>query len=149
MALNFNKYAAEGNEFIKGLAKELGYPDDTGRAGRVLKTVLHALRHQLTAEESVQLVAQLPMFLKAVYVDNWSLHPHGEKPKHYKEFFEEIQKLDGKSGQHDFPDDDAIDNAVVVVFIVLRKHVSLGELENIKAVLPKDLKTMLNTVLMI
>ena len=31
--------------------KELDYPEDTARAGRVLRSILHALRHQLTVEE--------------------------------------------------------------------------------------------------
>ena len=87
MALNFNKFAADGNEFIKLLARELGYPKDLKRASRVLRSVLHAFRNQLTIEESVQLIAQFPMFLKAVYVQNWTLHKKGRKPKNLKDFY--------------------------------------------------------------
>jgi len=149
MALNFDKFAAKGNEFIKELAKELGYPEDKSRAGRVLKSVLHALRNQLTTEESVQLIAQLPMFLKAVYVENWTLHKSKNKPKHFKDFFNEIRKFDTPVAQHDFQTDDDIDNAIAVIFMALRNYVSLGEMEDIKAVLPKELKSIVNTVTMI
>jgi uncharacterized protein (DUF2267 family) len=48
MALDFNKFAKDGTKFIKELAKELGYPEDTARAGRVLRSILQALRNQLT-----------------------------------------------------------------------------------------------------
>ncbi len=149
MALNFDKIALKGNEFLKDLAKDLGYPEDTNKAGRVLKSVLHALRNQLTVEESVQLMAQFPLFLKAVYVENWSLHKQDNKPRNMTEFIHEIKKINKQTTQHDFKTDDDVDNAIAVVFMSLRKYVSLGELEDIKAVLPKDLKLIVNNVLMI
>lgn len=149
MALDFNKFAAKGNKFMNELSKELGYPEDTARAGRVLKTVLHALRNQLPIEESVQLLTQLPMFLKAVYVENWSLREKYTKPRNITGFFNEIREIDKQTAQHDFPKDDDIDNALSVVFMMLRKHVTLGELEDIRAVLPKDLKYLVNQAIML
>jgi uncharacterized protein (DUF2267 family) len=149
MALNFNKFAEQGNGFIKDLSKELGYPEDILRAGRVLKAILHALRNQLTTEESLQLLAQFPMFLKAVYVEKWTLHRSTKKPRRFKDFFHEIKTIDKKTGEHDFPSDANIDHSLSVVFMALRKYVSLGELEDIKAVLPKELKFIVNNVTMI
>lgn len=149
MALDFNKFAKKGNEFINELAEELGYPENTKKAGRVLRAILHALRDQITIEESVQLLAQFPMFLKAVYVDNWSLHKNKKRIKHLEDFFHEIREIDKRTAQYDFNTDDDIDNALIVIFIVLRKYISLGELEDIKAVLPKELKSILNNVIMI
>ena len=149
MALNFIKIAENGTEFMKDLSKELGYPEDTKRAGRVLKSILHALRNQLTVEESVQLLSQLPLFLKGVYVESWTLHKTAKKPKNFDEFYHEIRKIDKQANLYDFKTDDDIDNAISVVFMSLRRYVSLGELEDIKAILPKELKLMLNSVLMV
>ena len=149
MALNFNKMATKGNEFMKDLSKELGYPEDINRAGRVFKAILHVLRDQLTVEESVQMMAQLPIFLKGVYVESWSLHKNSKKPKHLADFYHEIRRIDKKTALYDFKTDDEIDNAISVVFMSLRRYVSLGEFEDIKAVLPKDLKCIVNNVLMI
>jgi len=149
MPLDFNKFAAEGTQFIRELAKELGYPQDTARAGRVLRSILHALRNVLNTEESIQLLAHLPMFLKAVYVENWTQHKSGKKVKHMKDFFYAIRKLDRHTAMYDFYTDDAIDNALAVIFISLRKYISLGEMEDIKAVLPKELKPIFNNVTMI
>ena len=149
MALDFDKFATKGNTFIKELAKELGDPKDTARAGRLLRSVLHALRDQLTVEENIQLLAQLPMFLKAVYTDSWSLHTHSKKARHLHEFYNVVRKHDQQAVNQDFKSDDDVDQAVAIVFLVLRKNISLGELEDIKAVLPKDLKILLSDATMI
>lgn len=149
MALNFDKFAMEGNSFIKEMAISLGHPEDTERAGRVLRSVLHALRDQLTPEESVQLISQLPMFLKAVYVHNWRIGKRKERIHHFDEFILEICRIHGNIAERDLPTDDDVERAISVVFRLLHKYVSLGEMEDIKAVLPKELKIILNDVLMI
>ncbi|MEP1097336.1 MAG: DUF2267 domain-containing protein [Cyclobacteriaceae bacterium] len=147
MALDFNKFAAKGNQFMKELSKELGCPDDLSKAGRILKAVLHALRNHLTMEESVQLLAQLPMFLKAVYVENWSLKKH-KKVKHLKDFYQEIRDIEPRTADADFPTFDDTSSKVTVVFLILRKFISLGELEDMKSILPKELKGIFNSPVM-
>lgn len=149
MALDFDKFAAEGNDYLKHLAKELGYPKDKARAGRVLKSVLHAIRNQMTPEESVQLIAQLPMFLKAVYVLNWSLKKEKKKSRKFDDFLLEVCVIDGEVSQADFPTNNDIEVAVSVVFMSLRKYLSLGQLEDVRALLPKELKPLLNTPVML
>ncbi len=148
MAPDFNKFAADGNRFLKELARELGYPEDTAKAGRVLRSTLHALRRVLTLEESIQLLAQLPMFLKAVYVESWTSKKKPKKIKHLADFYNEIRKIDKQTAQYDFHKEEDMDKALKVVFMALHKYVSRGELEDIRAVLPKDLKPMINNVLM-
>ena len=145
MALDFNKFAAKGNEFIKELANQLGHPEDKAKAGRILKVVLHAIRNRITVEENMQFMSQLPMFLKAVYVDGWKISPKPDRIKHPEDFFKEVKALDQPTGDYDFPDDDATENAVITVFIVLRNYVSLGELEDITAQLPKELKYLVGS----
>lgn len=150
MALNFQRFAEEGDHFIKVLAKELGYPEDTARAGRVLKSSLHGLRHLISVNESLQLISQFPMFLKAVYVDQWKVSENRKRIKHMEDFVAHLRDLDGTSGEHDFPDQEEAEKSIQVVFMALRNYVSLGELEDIETGLPKELKTMLrNSVLMI
>lgn len=150
MTLNFQKYAAEGDQFIQALAKELGYPEDKARAGRVLKVSLHGLRSLISVNESLQLISQFPMFLKAVYVDQWNLHKTKKKIKHMEDFIDELIGIDGSSGEHDFPSREEAEKSLNVLFNVLRRYVSLGELKDIETGLPKELKTMLrNNVLMI
>jgi len=73
MQINFDKYAQTGRDFVKKIATKLGDPDDLEVAGRLLRSTLHVLRDQSTPEESVQFISQLPMFVKALYVDGWKL----------------------------------------------------------------------------
>lgn len=73
MALNFTQFAAEANTFLKKYAKEMNLANNTDKAGRILSSILHALRDVITTEESLQLISQFPMFLKAVYVNGWTI----------------------------------------------------------------------------
>jgi uncharacterized protein (DUF2267 family) len=53
MALDFNKYAQEGNEFLHSLAKELGHEKEINQTAIILKSVLHTLRDRITISESI------------------------------------------------------------------------------------------------
>ncbi len=140
MALDFNKFAEKGNKFIKELAKEFGHPEDTAKAGRKLRAILHALRGCLTVQESMQLLAQLPMFLKAVYVDGWNYGRVKKKIKSEMDFMEEVRRFDFGSADFDFKEDEDIEINTLLVFQQLRKYISPGEMEDLRAVLPKELK---------
>lgn len=148
MVLNFHQFATEAETFIRDLAGELGYPDDRNRAARVLKSVLHTMRDIIPPEESVEFMAQLPMFLKAVYVEGWTLS-QDVSIRSQEEFMAEVRRNDGNVAARDFADEDDVSRSVSVVFMMLHRYVSLGEMEDIRAVLPKKLKPLLNDVLMI
>ena len=142
MALNFNHFASEANAFIKKYAKELNLETDTDKAGRILSSILHGLREIISTEESLQLLAQLPMFLKAVYVNGWSSHKK-TKVKNKTQFIDLIREFNGVTAWHDFETDKEAENYINKTFLLLRDYVSLGELEDIRTELPKDLKSMI------
>jgi len=141
MALNFNHFAAEANTFLKEYSKEMNLATDAEKAGRILSSILHALREVISVEESIQLIAQFPMFLKAVYVNGWTTHKR-DKVKSMTEFIDLVRKYDGVTSIHDFESDEVAENYIDTTFILLRKYISLGELEDIRSELPKDLKSM-------
>jgi len=147
MSLNFNQYAREGNAFLMDYAKKLNMPDDTDRAGRILSSILHGLREVITVEESLQLISQFPMFLKAVYVNRWTTRKK-QKVKNMTEFIDLIRELDGVTALHDFGSEEIAENYINSTFMMLRKYVSLGELEDLRTVLPRDLKSMVYQNLM-
>ncbi|ULC57901.1 DUF2267 domain-containing protein [Flaviramulus sp. BrNp1-15] len=142
MALNFNQFAKEANTFLKKYTKEMNLGDDREKAGRILSAILHALRDVISTQESLQLIAQFPMFLKAVYVNGWTIHKK-EKIKTMTEFIDLIRKYDGVTSIHDFGSDELAENYIATTFIMLRRYVSLGELEDIRTELPKNLKSMI------
>lgn len=142
MALNFNKFATEANTFLKEYSKALNLSDDTDKAGRILSSILHGLRDVVSTQESLQLIAQFPMFLKAVYVNGWTLHKKA-KIKNMTEFIDVLRAYDGVTSINDFESDDIATNYIDTTFIVLRKYISLGELEDLRSELPKELKSMI------
>lgn len=142
MSLNFNQFAAEANIFLKEYSKELCLDNDIDKAGRILSSILHGLREIISKEESLQLMAQFPMFLKAVYVNGWSSRKKKMRVKNMTEFIDLIREFDGKTSIYDFESDEIAESYIISTFIVLRKYISLGELEDIRTELPKDLKSM-------
>lgn len=141
MSLHFNQFAIDANHFMKEYAEKLHLEGDTDKAGRILSSILHGLREVISTEESLQLIAQFPMFLKAVYVNGWS-SKHKAKIKNMEEFIDLIRKFDGATSIYDFASDDVAENYIHVTFLMLRRYVSLGELEDIRTELPRDLKSM-------
>jgi uncharacterized protein (DUF2267 family) len=142
MALNFKQFEQEASLFLKDYTKELNLGGDIEKAGRILSSVLHGLRELISTEESVQLLAQLPMFLKAVYVNGWSMHKKN-KVKTMEEFIDLIRKFDGPISKHDFKTYEESEQYINATFIMLRRYISLGELDDIRSELPKDLKSIL------
>jgi uncharacterized protein (DUF2267 family) len=142
MALNFNKFATEANTFLKEYAKGLNLGEDKEKAGRILSSVLHGLRDVISTHESLQLIAQFPMFLKAVYVNGWTLHKK-KKINNMTEFIDVVRAYDGVTSIYDFVSDDVAANYIDTTFILLRKYISLGELEDLRSELPKELKSMI------
>ena len=142
MALNFNHFASEANAFIKKYAKQLNLETDTDKARRILSSILHGLREIISTEESLQLLAQLPMFLKAVYVNGWSSHKK-TKIKNKAQFIDLVREFNGVTAWHDFETDKETENYIYNTFLLLRDYVSLGELKDIRTALPKDLKSMI------
>jgi uncharacterized protein (DUF2267 family) len=117
MALEFEKYAMKGNEFINLLAHRLG-DTDRDRAARILRSVFRALRNHLTVEESMELLSHLPMILKGVYVDGWKIsgtHTFMDAMN----LPEEIIKEDGIFSKQGFQtEEDAIEALMVVIEMI-------------------------------
>jgi len=141
--MNFEKYVEKGNLFLKELAEEIGVPGDKERAGRVLRTVLHVLRNRLTLEESFDLISQLPMCIKAIYVDGWKPSPMPDKTiKSVDDFIHAVLEEDRRSAGRDFGNEEHAKQIIKAVFRVIKRHVSDGEIQDVKGDLPKHLKEL-------
>ena len=127
--MKFQGYAANADQFVAELAEELGLAEDVRRAERILRSVLHGLRERLSVQASARLVAHLPMMIKAVYVDGWSL---GRGRAGEGAFFE--GPVEGAEGA---PISGA--EAVGAFFRALRRHVSADEAGALVAALPTRL----------
>jgi|SRR3954464_10127756 uncharacterized protein (DUF2267 family) len=132
-----SKYAEEANEFFKRVAVELGDPQDTGKAYRITRAVLHTLRKKIDAGESMNLVSQLPMILKGIYVDGWKISPQQKNHDGVPEFLQEIRDYLSRTAENDFPDEQEVLNGLFAVMRVLRNYVDEGEMEDIRAQMPR------------
>lgn len=142
--MRFDQYAQEANTFLKEVAKELGNPDDSDLAYRITVSVLHTIRQILTPEESIHLISQLPMYLKAEYVNGWSL-----KPKHrirsMEAFLHTVRSHNERSAARDFGNDETAKNRVKAVFTVIQRHVSVGEMVHVLDQFPSELLELWGT----
>lgn len=141
MPLNFNKHAQKGNEFLNELSEELG--DNKAEAGKVLRAVFKTLRDYLTLAENFQLLAQLPMALKALYVDGWMPTHKKETGRKKIDFIEDVLAYEDKNRWPRMEDVEKANKAVHVVFKTMKKYISKGEFEDMEAVLPYQLKELL------
>jgi len=142
MSLHFYSYARKGYDFIDEVARELK-TDDTDKAARMTRSVLRALRHRLTIEESFHLLAQLPMALKSVYVDGWKVSLNFKQLDHVSDIISEVVKEDDNSAAGDFSNKTDVRNAIVAVFIVLSRHITADEMKELLEVLPENLQLLL------
>lgn len=122
--------------WLNELAQQLG-TDDHQQAYRVLRAYLHALRDRLTVDEAAQLAAQLPDLIRGIYYEGWNPSSTPVKYRDFAEFLDRVAAeavLDG---------DTTASYAVGAAAEVLRRHVSAGEIEDIRALLPEELLPIL------
>jgi uncharacterized protein (DUF2267 family) len=123
------------NEWVSELAEELGA--DREDAWRVLHAYLQTLRDDLTVEEAAQLAAQLPHVLRGAFYDGFDPTHQPAKLRHAEQFLDLIAERAG------LPDRDAAARAAEAATAVLERHVSEGEVEDVFAQLPRDVREVL------
>jgi uncharacterized protein (DUF2267 family) len=141
--LHFNKYVQDGEQFIREIAEETNTPWDMIHAFRILRAVLHTLRNRLTPVTSLQLIAQFPMLIKAVYVDGWKISDEIKTLRHLGDFIEAVREEGAAGLVHDFVTDLEVQKAIRAVFTVIKRHVSEGEINDVLATLPAELRPLL------
>jgi len=128
----FRNPVAKANAWINEIAKRMKH-GDKNEALQALRAVLHALRNRLTVDEAAQLSAQLPLIVRGVFFENF--HPHAMPIRGgVKEFLDEVATRTPRLTPPE------VRRAVQIVFDVLAHHVSTGEVEDVAAVLPTELR---------
>lgn len=140
MALNFDKFAQEGHTFVKHLARELNHPEEEGRVGITLRSVLHALRDRVSIEENLDIISQLPMFLKAIYVHEWKYRNSVDRLKSMDEFAQKVKEEQQKYGENEFNWDESTEEIIIrIIGFISERYWSEGLVNDIKANLPQDI----------
>jgi uncharacterized protein (DUF2267 family) len=136
----FNNTLQKTHVWLKEIMAELDWQDEH-KAYLVLRAVIHVLRDRLMMEEAVQLGAQLPMLIRGFYYEGWDPWRKPSKERHQEQFLGHVKTY--------FRNDDRVDPEALVraVFKVLSKHIAEGEVEDVKHMLPAQLRALWPEVL--
>lgn len=131
----FNETLQITHVWLNDIMKALGW-DDRERTLRLLRATLHVLRDRLPVDEAVHLGAQLPMLLRGLYYEDW--HPAGTptRQRTREAFLEPIAAAFSRDPTMD-PEAGAR-----AVFTALAKHVSAGEVEDVRHMLPAEVREL-------
>lgn len=130
----FRNPVAKANGWINEIAKRMKH-GDKNEALQTLRVVLHALRDRLTVDEAAQLSAQLPLVVRGVFFENFRPHTMPVRRGGLDEFLMEVGVQLPRLTPHE------LKRSVQVVFDVLAHHVSQGEVEDVGAMLPTELRS--------
>lgn len=132
----FGKTKQKADEWLNELAADL-FLEDRAKALTALRGGLHALRDRLTPDEAVQLGAQLPMLIRGLYYEGWTPRDTPIKVRTKDGFLELVQRPF-------HPSDPTLDPESVAraVLDLLSRHVSAGEIEDVKRILPKPIEAL-------
>lgn len=122
--------------WLKEIVTELHWQQHPSWAYLALRSVLHALRDHLPIEEATDLGAQLPMLVRGLYYEGWTLTRKPIRDRHADEFFIAIAQA--------FREDARIDPDIVAraVFRVLSRHITAGERGDVIQELPASLRAL-------
>lgn len=133
MGTVFDATIHKSQTWVSEVGKELQC--DEQRAYQSLRGTFHALRDRLSVEEAVHLGAQLPMLLRGLYFEGW--RPSGKPARYGRNEF--LQVITSAFDRGEGPDPE---RAARAVLRVLDRHVSEGELQDVRGILPKELKAL-------
>jgi uncharacterized protein (DUF2267 family) len=142
-AFYFERYAAEGNRFIRKVAEELGLKDEH-KALRITKAVLHALRDRLIPDDAVQFGQGLPMMLKGVYFDRYDISDTPVRIRTTGRFLAYIRKKLGRTAEADLPGSRETIHALQAVFFALENFMDYGQVQQVKKMLPPEIVDLIN-----
>jgi uncharacterized protein (DUF2267 family) len=142
---NLEKYLAEGNRFIRELARELEHPEELDQTERILRSVLHVLRDKISTAESFHLMSQLPAYLKLLYIEGWKYREKPLRIHSIEEFKEEIKNEQYRLGERSFAWKMPTEQIISRVITSLRKYVSDGEFRDMLSNLPEEVHPLFGT----
>lgn len=130
----FDRTLHTTNGWLKEISEDLEI--DRHAAWKVLSVVLHKLRDRLPVDLSAHLGSQLPLLVRGVYYDQYQPAKQPSRCNSAEEFVDELGEW--------LTDATPLDprRAAEVVFGVLSRHLAPGQVEKVRANLPKGVRTL-------
>lgn len=129
---NFSHSAQQAQQWVNELAADLGWPENLSH--HLMRAVLQALRDWLSPEEAADLSSQLPELIRGIYFEGWNpaRSPAWERDK--RDFVLRISKSLNEQPEID------IEEGIAAVFRLLDRHLSHGEIVQVKNSMRKSLR---------
>ena len=131
----FDETVHLSNEWLNVLMRAVNW-EDKYRAYRLLRATLHALRDRLTTHEAVQLGAQLPMLICGLCYGGWHMRDRAPAERTKRAFLGHIEATFVKDPNAD------TEELVREVFGLLARKSSSGEIDDVKHVLPSEVRLL-------
>ena len=131
----FDRTIQKTNIWLKDLMQTMA-TESRQQAYPALRATLHATRDRLPVEEVAQLGAQLPMLLRGSYYEGWVPARTPLKERRREQFLARIEE----ELRADTPTN--AEDVARAVFAVIAHRVSEGEIEDVKHVIPEDIRDL-------
>lgn len=128
-----NHAVQTADEWLRDLGEAHEEFHDRERGYAALRAVLHNLRNRLTVDEAAHLGAQLPTLIRGVYFGSWKPSQQPGKERHAEPFIEGIMRELNRPPAY-------CEMATRAVFQLLREKVPGGEIDDVKQMLPQEIR---------
>ncbi len=131
----FDDTVHTSNTWLHEITSRMGW-DDRQKGYRLLRASFHALRDRLSPTSAASLSAQLPMLLRGLFFEGWRPSETPQKTRTIEAFLEPVRSA--------FENDPDFDPAAGFseVIAVMKLHVSAGEIEELRTVMPEAIKPL-------
>lgn len=131
----FDTSVQDTNLWLKSIEERLGHCSRQ-EAYAALRAVLHALRDRLPTQAAVNFAAQLPMLIRGLYFEGWTLPDKPDRAHTAAEFSENVNAL--------LPPKYRFDPvfASSAVFAAISHFTSAGEPAKVMSQLPEPIRDM-------
>ncbi|WP_082176534.1 DUF2267 domain-containing protein [Pseudaestuariivita atlantica] len=122
-------------EWLNELSERLDWSSKRS-ALRLLRATLHQIREHLLVDEMAQFSAQLPLLIKGMFIEGWVPNRTPSRARSADAFVRAIESELGKTDDYRGPED------IKYVFLLLNAHISRGEIEDVRASLPRGVRAL-------
>ena len=142
MPFIFEESTKDAALLLKDVAAELR-TEDLNKAGRIFRAVLQSIRDRMPVHDAIQFAAQLPVFWKGVYFDQYDLDKVPVKILGAQDWLNYIRNKNAFAANNDFQQDEEITMAFRAVFQALQRIMTDGQLQKVKESLHEDIQELL------
>lgn len=121
------------HQWVNELAERLDWTSARDTL-RLMRVTLHAIRDHLNVNESAQFAAQMPLLIRGMYYEGWVPKETPVKQRHVSAFLTDIEAKVGDVRDYRGPED------IECVFKLINSKISRGEVEDIRANLPQEIR---------